>query len=81
MMFGYVGIESIAFLLDCFKKSGWDFIYKVMLSYFEHRACHIKKNIGFLTGEIQADELYKLLLDGKEEWPLVFCTASSFVYQ
>jgi hypothetical protein len=34
MMFGYMGIESIGFFLDCFRKSGWDFLFRIILSYF-----------------------------------------------
>jgi len=32
-MFGYMGIECIGFFIDCFRKSGWNFFIKIMLSY------------------------------------------------
>ena len=43
-MFGYMGIESIAFFTDCFLKKGWNYLYKIILSFFEHRTDSIGRN-------------------------------------
>lgn len=32
-MMGYMGIESIAFYIDCLLKKGWTYVYQVTLSY------------------------------------------------
>jgi hypothetical protein len=34
MMMGYMGVDSIAFFIDCLLKRGWSFFHKVALSYF-----------------------------------------------
>ena len=34
LMMGYMGIDSIAFFIDCLLKRGWNYVYKLMLSYF-----------------------------------------------
>lgn len=50
MMFGYMGIQSIAFFIDCFMKMKWRYLYKVILSYFEKCTDELGKNELFLTG-------------------------------
>lgn len=79
MMFGYMGIDSIAFFVDCFRKSGWDYLIKLILSYFEARTKDISKRDKFLQGKLEPEELLTLFVDSKEEWPMIFCYASSFV--
>ncbi len=37
LMMGYMGIDSIAFFIDCLLKLGWNYVYKLILSYFEKR--------------------------------------------
>lgn len=34
MMMGYMGIESIGFFVDCLLKAGWNYFYKIVLSFF-----------------------------------------------
>lgn len=51
MMFGYMGIESIAFFVDCSLKKGWNYLYKIILSYFEHRVEAIGRDELFLSGQ------------------------------
>lgn len=34
MMMGYMGIESIGFFIDCLLKAGWNYFYKIVLSFF-----------------------------------------------
>lgn len=81
MMFGYMGIESIGFFLDCFLKSGWEYLYKVCLSYFEHRINEIRRSQEFLSGSMSRETLLGMILNSREEWPMIFCTASSFNYK
>lgn len=78
MMFGYMGIESIAFFIDCFMKMGWKYIYKVILSYFEHRTDALGRNQLFLTGIAKTEDILRILLDGQEEWPMIFCGTATF---
>jgi hypothetical protein len=44
MMMGYMGVDSILFFVDCFMKMGWKYLYKVILSYFEHRTEALARN-------------------------------------
>ena len=50
MMFGYMGIQSIAFFINCFMKIGWNYLYKVILSFFQQRIEALSKDEEFLNG-------------------------------
>lgn len=52
LMMGYMGIDSIAFFLDCLLKAGWNYVYKVILSFFEKR-----------MEKMENDELFSSLAD------------------
>ena len=80
-MFGYMGIESIAFFIDCFLKKGWNYLYKIILSFFEHRTDTIGRNELFLSGTAKTEDIVKMLLDGPEEWPMIFCSAITFNFE
>jgi hypothetical protein len=51
-MIGYIGIESIGFFIDCLLKAGWNYVYKVFLSYFEKR-----------MEKMENDEIFNILPD------------------
>lgn len=65
-MFGYMGIESIGFFLDCFRKVSWDYLIKIMLSYFSFRTSEIKKDACFQKGAMSKEQLLQQILNGKE---------------
>ncbi len=81
MMFGYMGIQSIAFFVDCFIKMKWKYIYKIILSFFQHRTDALGKNELFLMGSAKKEDIIKILVDGKEEWPMIFCSTITFNFE
>lgn len=65
MMFGYMGVQTIGFFLDCFRKAGWPYLYKLILSYFEQRTIFISKDPNFCNNSLTKEELTKLIIDGQ----------------
>jgi hypothetical protein len=78
-MMGYMGIDSIAFFVDCLLKTGWNYVYKVVLSFFEKRMEKMEKDEVF-TSVVDREVITRNLINCDEEWPLIFCNANSFCF-
>ncbi len=46
---GYMGVDKIGFFINCLIKKGWNYVYKIVLSYFEKRMEVIQTDDMFIT--------------------------------
>lgn len=79
MMMGYMGIDTIAFFIDCLLKRSWEYLYKVVLSYFEKRMEKMEHDELFETVS-DKEVITRELMNCNEEWPLIFCNAGTFCF-
>jgi len=79
MLFGYMGCTFIAYFLAGFMKSKWNYLFQMILRYFESLYKKIQLETTFMSGTMTTDQLYGLLLNEKEtEWPLISSDARFF---
>ena len=70
-----MNLQNLGFYFSSIIKFGWNFIYKVILSYLNKRMEHIEK-----TAKSSKDDIIECLINSDEEWPMIFCNATTFAF-
>ncbi len=74
-MCGYMNLQNLGFYVSSIIRFGWNFVYKVILSYLQKRLDFIER-----SATDRKDDIIEALINSDEEWPMIFCNATTFTF-